>query len=141
MLIRRNRWAESPERDVTDPALYLRRREFVAAAGLVAGAMMLPGCGRADDDKSAGKPEAAGGDDSPTPFDKATSYNNFYEFGTDKEDPERVRGQSLKPRPGPVAIEGEVAKPGTYRARGPAQAGGRGGAHLPACAASRPGPW
>ncbi len=112
MLIRLNRFAESPEREVTDPALYLRRREFVAAAGLAAGALLLPGCGRADDAKPAAKSEAAPGDDTPTPFEKASSYNNFYEFGTDKEDPKEYSGQ-LVTKPWSVAIEGEVAKPGT----------------------------
>jgi methionine sulfoxide reductase catalytic subunit len=112
VLIRRNRYAESPEREVTDPALYLRRREFVAAAGLAAGALLLPGCGRADDARPAAKSDASAGDDPPTPFEKATSYNNFYEFGTDKEDPKTYAGQ-LVTKPWSVAIEGEVAKPGS----------------------------
>ena len=109
MLIRHNRFLESDEREVTDPALYLRRREFVVAAGLAAGAVLLPGCGRAEE---AAKPEAAGADDSPTPFEKASSYNNFYEFGTEKEDPKENSG-AFVPKPWSVAIEGEVAKPGS----------------------------
>ena len=117
MLIRRNPFAESPEREVTDPALYLRRREFVVAAGVAAGTVLLPGCGRAED---AAKPEAPKGVTSPegfrtdeeqTPFEKASSYNNFYEFGTDKEDP-RANSGAFLPKPWSVAIEGEVAKPG-----------------------------
>jgi sulfoxide reductase catalytic subunit YedY len=43
----------------------------------------------------------------------ATSYNNFYEFGTDKSDPAQ-RAHTLKTRPWRVAIEGEVGKPGAY---------------------------
>jgi sulfoxide reductase catalytic subunit YedY len=109
LLIRHNRFLESDEREVTDPALYLRRREFVVAAGLAAGAVLLPGCGRAEE---AAKPEAAGADDSPTPFEKASSYNNFYEFGTEKEDPKENSG-AFVPKPWSVAIEGEVAKPGS----------------------------
>ena len=42
-----------------------------------------------------------------------TSYNNYYEFGTDKSDPARNAG-SLKTRPWTVAIEGEVKKPKVY---------------------------
>jgi sulfoxide reductase catalytic subunit YedY len=38
----------------------------------------------------------------------ATSYNNFYEFGTDKDDPARNAGQPAHPRPWTVAVEGEV---------------------------------
>jgi sulfoxide reductase catalytic subunit YedY len=109
LLIRHNRFLESDEREVTDPAFYLRRRDFVVAAGLAAGAVLLPGCGRAEE---AARPEAAGADDSPTPFEKASSYNNFYEFGTEKEDPKENSG-AFVPKPWSVAIEGEVAKPGS----------------------------
>ncbi len=42
----------------------------------------------------------------------ATTYNNYYEFGTEKSDPAQYAG-TLKPRPWSVAIEGEVKKPGT----------------------------
>ena len=48
-----------------------------------------------------------------TPYADVTSYNNYYEFGTDKADPGRTAG-SLKPRPWTVAIEGEVKKPKVY---------------------------
>ena len=48
-----------------------------------------------------------------TPYADATSYNNFYEFGTDKADPGR-NAHTLKTRPWTVAIEGEVKKPKVY---------------------------
>ena len=48
-----------------------------------------------------------------TPYQDATSYNNYYEFGTDKADPARHAG-ALKTRPWSVVVEGEVKKPGTY---------------------------
>ncbi len=51
--------------------------------------------------------------DKPTAYADITSYNNFYEFGTDKADPAQY-AKSLKPRPWTVAIEGEVKKPGNY---------------------------
>ncbi|SNT04817.1 sulfoxide reductase catalytic subunit YedY [Noviherbaspirillum humi] len=50
--------------------------------------------------------------DKPTAFKDATTYNNFYEFGTDKADPAHHAG-TLKPRPWTIAIEGEVKKPMT----------------------------
>ncbi len=50
--------------------------------------------------------------DKPTAIKDATTYNNFYEFGTDKTDPSHYAG-SLKTRPWTVAIEGEVKKPMT----------------------------
>jgi methionine sulfoxide reductase catalytic subunit len=50
--------------------------------------------------------------DKPTSYKDATSYNNFYEFGTEKDDPARAAG-SLRTRPWTIAIEGEVRKPMT----------------------------
>ena len=49
----------------------------------------------------------------PTPYADITSYNNFYEFGTDKADPEK-NAHTLKTRPWTVAVEGEVKKPKVY---------------------------
>jgi sulfoxide reductase catalytic subunit YedY len=51
--------------------------------------------------------------DKPTAFGDITSYNNFYEFGTDKADPAQRAG-SLKTRPWTVAVEGEVKKPRSF---------------------------
>ena len=48
-----------------------------------------------------------------TSYADVTSYNNFYEFGTDKSDPARHAGK-LKTRPWSVVVEGEVRKPGTW---------------------------
>jgi sulfoxide reductase catalytic subunit YedY len=47
-----------------------------------------------------------------TPWEHATTYNNFYEFGTDKSDPAR-NAREFRTKPWSVAIEGEVAKPGS----------------------------
>ncbi|MGH9891909.1 MAG: protein-methionine-sulfoxide reductase catalytic subunit MsrP, partial [bacterium] len=52
-------------------------------------------------------------DEPPTAFAKITAYNNFYELGTDKEDPAR-NAVHFKTRPWSIAIEGEVARPGVY---------------------------
>ena len=52
--------------------------------------------------------------DVPTPEDDVTSYNNFYEFGTGKDDPAMNAGE-FKPRPWTVKVEGLCAKPGTYQ--------------------------
>ena len=54
--------------------------------------------------------------DKPTPTPIGTSYNNFYEFGTDKSDPAQ-HAHTLKTRPWTVAIEGEVKKPDDDRHR------------------------
>jgi sulfoxide reductase catalytic subunit YedY len=62
--------------------------------------------------KSPRSPDGFATDETPTPFEDATSYNNFYEFGTDKGDPSE-NASSLVTKPWSVAIEGEVAKPGS----------------------------
>jgi sulfoxide reductase catalytic subunit YedY len=49
----------------------------------------------------------------PTSYADITSYNNFYEFGTDKSDPAR-HASSLKTVPWSIVVEGAVRKPGTW---------------------------
>ena len=107
--------------EITPRAVFELRREFIrkVAAGSIASSAMLematreafaqiPGA-----QKLAAKANAAFGTvEKQTPFKDATTYNNFYEFGTDKSDPARTAG-SLKPRPWTVTIEGEVRKPMT----------------------------
>ena len=69
--------------DVTPEAVFLNRRQVLAGAGATAGALAL-----------AGGAEAAGdGALVPNSFEEITSYNNYYEFGTGKEDPKRNAGQ------------------------------------------------
>ena len=51
--------------------------------------------------------------DKPTAYKDATTYNNFYEFGTDKSDPAR-HAHTLKTQPWTVEVEGLVKKPGRY---------------------------
>jgi len=113
MLIRRP--PDIPEREITDPQLYQNRRAFLRTtagaitAGIVSPAI-LDACGQPRAADAAG---ATRGQDELTPFDDVTTYNNFYEFGTDKADPARLGG-SLKTKPWTIEIGGEVAKPGTY---------------------------
>ena len=52
-------------------------------------------------------------DEELTPFTDVTTYNNFYEFGTDKADPSR-NASDFKVEPWKVEVSGEVAKPGSY---------------------------
>ncbi|MES3012021.1 MAG: protein-methionine-sulfoxide reductase catalytic subunit MsrP [Pseudomonadota bacterium] len=49
----------------------------------------------------------------PTPYEDASTYNNFYEFGTDKSDPAR-NAHTLKTSPWTVEVEGLVKKPGKF---------------------------
>jgi sulfoxide reductase catalytic subunit YedY len=54
-----------------------------------------------------------GATDSPNSYEDITTYNNFYEFGTDKDDPAKNSGK-FRPKPWSVAVTGEVGRPGTY---------------------------
>ena len=89
--------------DVTPERAYLSRRELMAGAA----ALVMVGC---DAGTAATAPASTGAPlkatpnpayrvaDTPTKVEAATTYNNFYEFGTNKDDPAR-RGHTLEPRP------------------------------------------
>ena len=99
--------------EITDYRLYLNRREFMVGAAALA---LLPTAAQAAQASAAGQPLAAKRNpdyvvgDKSTDFKSATTYNNFYEFGTDKEDPARL-GHTLRPRPWTVQVDGLVQKP------------------------------
>ena len=111
MLIRRP--PDIPSSEITDQSLYYNRREFMAAAVLAAGSTV----GRFDarEERTAVPPyrRAVQGDDQPNSYEDITTYNNFYEFGTDKADPAK-HAHTLKPRPWTLRVEGEVQKPKTW---------------------------
>jgi sulfoxide reductase catalytic subunit YedY len=113
--------------EITDRKLYLNRRQFLQTAATVAAA----GAGAASISETlfaAGKPaphgrKLEGVKKSPlslTPdqekantWEQITSYNNYYEFGTDKDSPSLLAGK-LKTSPWNVMIEGECARKGNY---------------------------
>jgi len=108
-----------PASEITPREIYLERREFIKVAGLgaIAGAAMLGGM--SFDAAAAQSPRRKigkfaktpyGSDEKLTPYEDITSYNNFYEFGTDKSDPAQYAG-TLVTRPWTVSIEGEVKRP------------------------------
>ena len=49
----------------------------------------------------------------PTSYDIITSYNNYYEFGTEKDEP-KANAHTLRPKPWSIAVEGEVKRPAVY---------------------------
>src|SRR5258705_8338002 len=109
MLIRRTRDIRSSE--ITPEALYTGRRAFLAAAGGALSGVVLAGDTHAQ--TATGKPYGLQPDDTPTPWDDVTGYNNFYEFGTDKADPKRY-SQAFKTKPWTIKVDGLVDKPGQY---------------------------
>lgn len=108
--------------EITPPELYARRREFlkIAAAGSLAATGGLLGSAARAQVKTLGLPKldkvaksAFSTQEAPTAYTHIVSYNNFYEFGTDKDDPARYAGK-LRTRPWAVVVDGEVAKPRTF---------------------------
>ena len=100
--------------DVTDPRCLLSRRALLAGAAAVA---LAPGQGRAATPRGAplgaARNAALSLAEPPTKLEHATTYNNFYEFGVDKDDPARLAG-SLRTRPWSVRVEGLVRTPRTF---------------------------
>jgi sulfoxide reductase catalytic subunit YedY len=106
---------QAQEREATPEALWLARRELLRGAAVAAGALLLPACGRAESGPAPASPvrgpDGFRTEETPTDPEAASGYNNFYEFGTDKEDPARSAG-SLVTRPWSVRFDGELGKPG-----------------------------
>ncbi|MCZ8096812.1 MAG: molybdopterin-dependent oxidoreductase, partial [Burkholderiales bacterium] len=99
--------------EITPRRIWTRRRELVAAAvaaGLAPAAFAQTG---KPEMKLGAKPGPFGTTEKPTPYKDVTTYNNFYEFGLDKDDPVKNAGR-LRTKPWTVAVEGEVAKPKTF---------------------------
>src|SRR5262249_43335333 len=93
--------------EITPRALYLNRREFLqsslGAAAVFAGAV----------DARPMRRRMLTTTPPPSPRQTITTFNNSYEFGSDKADPAK-NSKAFKPKPWSVAIEGLCNKPGTY---------------------------
>jgi len=100
-----------PSSDITPRSIYLRRREFLAGAAALGTASWL-GMGRGHAAPLAAAKSPFSTDEPQTRKSDATTYNNFYEFGTDKDDPAQHSGK-FKPTPWSVKVDGLVGKPGT----------------------------
>jgi sulfoxide reductase catalytic subunit YedY len=100
--------------EITPEQLYHGRREFLRQAGLlgIAAAAASAGVLGCVESGSAATQEGQEKDEL-TPFQDVTTYNNFYEFGTDKGDPAE-NAKNFKTKPWSVRVEGMVSKPATY---------------------------
>lgn len=92
--------------DVAPRAMFLNRRKLILGGA----ALTLSGPTLA---KIAAKPSAYSTDAAPNSFEDIIGYNNYYEFGTGKEDPAAYAG-TLTTSPWSVKIDGLVDKPGDY---------------------------
>jgi sulfoxide reductase catalytic subunit YedY len=103
--------------EITPKEAFFSRRNFVTgAAALGVGALALrqvPGLWHPEavhaDQKLATVPSKYAVSDTQTPFSKATTYNNYYEFGTDKSDPAKY-AHTLRTRPWTVEVSGLVKR-------------------------------
>jgi methionine sulfoxide reductase catalytic subunit len=113
MLIKRGEMLK--EGEITPYELYLNRRAFMTGAAAL---VLMPRTAEAAAPPPAQRLEAAPNPqyrlaDASTPLKDVTSYNNFYEFGVNKDDPARL-AHTLKPRPWTVKVDGLCGKPKTY---------------------------
>jgi sulfoxide reductase catalytic subunit YedY len=122
MLIKRPRSMCIPRissAEITPESVYLDRRRLLQAAGFLGASTLLAQAAAAEEiparyarlknvSKSSFSTEAEA-----TSFADISSYNNFYEFGTDKSDPAAFSG-AFKPRPWSVTIDGEAEVTGTF---------------------------
>ena len=122
MLIRKN--SGIPSSEITSERDYLGRRDFLRAAGMVtAGTILSPAllaaCARRDEgarDSASGgvaTGDTVRGPLVPTSYKDVTTYNNYYEFGTGKEDPAE-NAQKFRTTPWTVRVDGLVKKPADY---------------------------
>ena len=117
MLIRKP--ADIRPSEITSKENYLNRRDFMRAGALAGGVvfaspafaavvpdtsrMMIPGVSESD----------LSTDEAPNSYEDITTYNNYYEFGTGKNDPSRY-AQSFEPRPWTITVEGHAEKTGSF---------------------------
>lgn len=107
--------------EITPYSLYLSRRDFLKAAGIVTGSALLAACapavtGTAVPENEAGVPSAGKTDELGDPvnsFKDITNYNNYYEFSTDKEAVASL-SKDFNASPWTVEVYGLVNKPKTY---------------------------
>ncbi|EDM72676.1 Twin-arginine translocation pathway signal [Roseobacter sp. AzwK-3b] len=98
-----HRWKNDlTDNDVTPEHVFLNRRQLVAGAAV---GVALAGIGIGTQAKAAGL--------EPNSWDDITTYNNFYEFGTGKDDPVKYADR-LTTSPWSVTIDGLVDRPGAY---------------------------
>jgi len=99
--------------DVTPKPLYVNRRRFLAGSAALGAFGALAGVARGMKLTDAKKTSYNVGDEKITPLEAITHYNNFYEFGTDKEDPAR-NATDFRTSPWTLKVEGDVTKPLTF---------------------------
>jgi sulfoxide reductase catalytic subunit YedY len=103
---------------ITDESVYFKRREWLKLAGVATAGLMTSQSifasqptGRMLENV---RKSPFSTDQEPNSWSDITSYNNYYEFGTGKEDPAK-NARDFEPMPWTVAVNGECNKPGAYQ--------------------------
>jgi len=104
---------EEPQTEVTPKSLYLNRRQFLAgipAAFLLAHELLSPSGAQAAAGLGPLAKSQLSTSEKASAYKDVTTYNNFYEFGTSKEQPAQL-AKNFKTSPWVVSVEGEAGKP------------------------------
>ena len=107
--------------EITNESVYLKRRDLLKIAGITAAGALSSHPVFAGDTGTGATGKVLTGvqkshystEKAPNSWSDVTTYNNYYEFGTGKEDPSR-NAVDFEPRPWSVAVKGECDKPGSY---------------------------
>lgn len=118
MLIRITPEHPIPSSEITPEGVYQNRRDFLKEAGILGAGLAASSLIACAPSEAAVLPQQSsinGSELKPelTPEEDVTSYNNFYEFGTAKDDP-KANSQKFRTKPWSIKVEGLVAKPATY---------------------------
>lgn len=124
MLIKKRTRLEIPSSEITPEHLYLSRRQFIKGAAIATAGALLTACGprlpqgsapSTDSEPSPGPVSQTSDElgDPLTPYQDVITYNNYYEFATDKASPAQL-ASTLPLSPWQVAVGGLVNKPGIY---------------------------
>ena len=117
MLIKTNKASDAKPSEIVSQDFYLNRREILSATAALAGVALVttiaPSAKAAPAKLHKIKKTFWGRKMEPSTLEAITSYNNFYEFGTGKSDPEN-NAHTLKPKPWTVEIAGHAEITGSF---------------------------
>lgn len=105
--------------EITSKDNYFNRRAFIKAGGIIGGtALAGPAIGAIVPDERRGnipdiKSSDYSTDEAPNSYEDITTYNNYYEFGTGKDDPSD-NAQDFDPRPWSITVDGEAEVTGEF---------------------------
>ena len=115
LLIKRPHLPEPPGSEITPEPVYHARRKFIRQTGSMAVGGMFSGAVSAalTNDMSDLPVSSYSTDEKQTPYETVTTYNNFYELGSGKEDPFENRDRLIT-EPWTIEVDGECEKPGRF---------------------------